>query len=123
MIDTKFADMKNIGGRYGGSITAAQFLQRFVKDTPWAHLDIAGTAMGSPAERDQPVLGLGLRRAAARPAGARQLRGVGRTLGSLLGVKMHVILSCLGYGRSSHVRSGAGFLPASGRGGTRSVME
>ncbi|RUW87496.1 leucyl aminopeptidase, partial [Mesorhizobium sp. M8A.F.Ca.ET.023.01.1.1] len=40
--------MKNIGGRYGGAIIAAQFLQRFVKDTPWAHLDIAGTAMGSP---------------------------------------------------------------------------
>ncbi|MBL8579370.1 MAG: leucyl aminopeptidase [Mesorhizobium sp.] len=47
LIDSKNADMKNIGGRYGGSITAAQFLQRFVKDTPWAHLDIAGTAMGS----------------------------------------------------------------------------
>jgi leucyl aminopeptidase len=47
LIDTKNADMKNIGGRYGGAITAAQFLQRFVKDTPWAHLDIAGTAMGS----------------------------------------------------------------------------
>jgi leucyl aminopeptidase len=49
LIDSKNADMKNIGGRYGGSITAAQFLQRFVKETPWAHLDIAGTAMGSPA--------------------------------------------------------------------------
>ncbi|MBN9036816.1 MAG: leucyl aminopeptidase [Rhizobiales bacterium] len=49
LIDSKNADMKNIGGRYGGSITAAQFLQRFVKDTAWAHLDIAGTAMGSPA--------------------------------------------------------------------------
>ncbi|MSO99352.1 MAG: leucyl aminopeptidase [Rhodospirillaceae bacterium] len=36
------ADMKNIGGGKAGSITAAQFLQRFVKDTPWAHLDIAG---------------------------------------------------------------------------------
>ncbi len=48
MIDTKNADMKNTGGRQGGSITAAQFLQRFVKDTPWAHLDIAGTAMGAP---------------------------------------------------------------------------
>lgn len=48
LIDTKNADMKNIGGRMAGSITAAQFLQRFVKDTPWAHLDIAGTAMGSP---------------------------------------------------------------------------
>jgi leucyl aminopeptidase len=48
MIDSKFADMKNTGGRYAGSITAAQFLKRFVGDTPWAHLDIAGTAMGSP---------------------------------------------------------------------------
>ncbi|MEO5373982.1 MAG: leucyl aminopeptidase [Alphaproteobacteria bacterium] len=36
------ADMKNIGGREAGSITAAQFLKRFVADTPWAHLDIAG---------------------------------------------------------------------------------
>ncbi len=48
-IDSKNADMKNIGGRPAGSITAAQFLQRFVKDTPWAHLDVAGTAMGSPS--------------------------------------------------------------------------
>ena len=49
MIDSKFADMKNTGGRYGGAITAAQFLQRFVDKTPWAHLDIAGTGMGSPS--------------------------------------------------------------------------
>jgi leucyl aminopeptidase len=48
MIDSKFADMKNTGGRWGGSITAAQLLQRFVDKTPWVHLDIAGTAMGSP---------------------------------------------------------------------------
>jgi leucyl aminopeptidase len=48
-IDSKFADMKNTGGRNGGSITAAQFLQRFVEKTPWAHLDIAGTGMGSPS--------------------------------------------------------------------------
>ncbi|MGI4956298.1 MAG: leucyl aminopeptidase, partial [Janthinobacterium lividum] len=41
------ADMKNIGGRPGGSITAAQFLKRFVGDVPWAHLDIAGTAWSS----------------------------------------------------------------------------
>jgi leucyl aminopeptidase len=47
LIDSQFADMKNIGGRFGGSITAAQFLQRFVDNTPWAHLDIAGTAMGA----------------------------------------------------------------------------
>ena len=48
MIDSKFADMKNTGGRFGGAITAAQLLQRFVDKTPWAHLDIAGTGMGSP---------------------------------------------------------------------------
>jgi leucyl aminopeptidase len=47
-IDSQFADVKNAGPRNGGSITAAQFLQRFVDDTPWAHLDIAGTAMGAP---------------------------------------------------------------------------
>ncbi len=46
-IDSKFADMKNTGGREAGSITAAQFLQRFVNDTPWAHLDIAGTGIGA----------------------------------------------------------------------------
>jgi leucyl aminopeptidase len=48
MIDSKFADMKNTGGRHGGSITAAQLLQRFVNDVPWAHLDIAGTGMNAP---------------------------------------------------------------------------
>jgi leucyl aminopeptidase len=48
LVDSKFADMKNTGGRHAGSISAAQFLQRFVNDTPWAHLDIAGTGMGSP---------------------------------------------------------------------------
>jgi leucyl aminopeptidase len=48
MIDSKIADMKNTGGKWGGSISAAQFLQRFIKDgTAWAHLDIAGTAMSS----------------------------------------------------------------------------
>jgi leucyl aminopeptidase len=47
-VDSKFADVKNSGGRSAGSITAAQFLQRFVNKTPWAHLDIAGTALGSP---------------------------------------------------------------------------
>jgi leucyl aminopeptidase len=48
MIDSKFADMKNTGGRHGGAITAAQLLQRFVGKTSWVHLDIAGTALGSP---------------------------------------------------------------------------
>jgi leucyl aminopeptidase len=49
LIDSKFADMKNTGGRHAGSITAAQFLQRFVNGAPWAHLDIAGTGMNSPS--------------------------------------------------------------------------
>lgn len=48
-IESKFADIKNTGGREAGSVTAAQFLQRFINSgMPWAHLDIAGTAMGSP---------------------------------------------------------------------------
>ncbi|MDP8996224.1 MAG: leucyl aminopeptidase, partial [Pseudomonadota bacterium] len=47
LIDSDIADMKNIGGRFGGSITGAQFIQRFVNKVPWAHLDIAGTAMDS----------------------------------------------------------------------------
>jgi leucyl aminopeptidase len=47
LIDSKTADMKNIGGRHAGAITGAQFLQRFIKDTPWAHVDVAGVAMDS----------------------------------------------------------------------------
>ncbi|MGE5547898.1 MAG: leucyl aminopeptidase [Solirubrobacterales bacterium] len=43
-IKSDIADMKNVGGREGGSITAAQFLKRFTNDVPWAHIDIAGTA-------------------------------------------------------------------------------
>lgn len=50
LIDSKVADMKNTGGRWAGAITGAQFVHRFVEnDLPWAHLDIAGTGMGSPA--------------------------------------------------------------------------
>jgi len=43
-IKSNIADMKNVGGRPAGSITAAQFIQRFVNGKPWAHLDIAGMA-------------------------------------------------------------------------------
>lgn len=43
-IKSKFADIKNIGGRAGGAITAAIFISNFVNETPWIHLDIAGTA-------------------------------------------------------------------------------
>ncbi|SSC72413.1 unnamed protein product [Ciceribacter sp. T2.26MG-112.2] len=59
MIDSKFADMRNSSGRHAGSITAAQFLKRFVKDTPWAHLDIAGTAMASPSDEINQSWGSG----------------------------------------------------------------
>lgn len=45
MINSDIADMKNVGnGRGAGSTTAAQFLKRFIGDTKWAHLDIAGVA-------------------------------------------------------------------------------
>ena len=46
MINSQFADMKNIGMGGAGSITAAQFLKRFVNKVPWVHIDIAGTATG-----------------------------------------------------------------------------
>ncbi len=46
-IDSKIADIRNIGGRPAGSITAALFLQRFVNNVPWAHMDIAPTAWTS----------------------------------------------------------------------------
>ena len=59
LIASKNADMKNIGGRHGGAITAAQFIQRFIKDTPWAHLDVAGTAMDSPRNDINPSWGAG----------------------------------------------------------------
>ena len=59
LIESKFADIKNTGGRHGGSITAASFLQRFVNDVPWAHLDIAGTGMGSPADELNQSWGTG----------------------------------------------------------------
>jgi leucyl aminopeptidase len=52
LIKSRLADMKNTGGRAAGSITAAQFLQRFIrKGTPWAHIDIAGVAL-PPAATD-----------------------------------------------------------------------
>ncbi|MDP2952760.1 MAG: leucyl aminopeptidase [Chloroflexota bacterium] len=46
---SQVADIKNAGSRWGGAITAAQFLAEFVGDTPWVHLDIAGTAMTDKA--------------------------------------------------------------------------
>jgi leucyl aminopeptidase len=58
-INSDIADMKNVGGRPAGSITAAQFLLRFVKDTPWAHLDIAGMAWSTKDTDTVPKGGTG----------------------------------------------------------------
>jgi leucyl aminopeptidase len=43
-LKTPFADLANVGGRWGGAVTAAIFLKEFAEETPWVHLDIAGTA-------------------------------------------------------------------------------
>lgn len=64
LIDSPIADMKNVGPRYGGSITAAQFLQRFVdKGVAWAHLDIAGMVWSDKpgATHDKGATGFGVR--------------------------------------------------------------
>jgi len=53
IINSDIADVKNVGNRYGGSITAAQFIQRFVNGLPWAHLDIAGMAW---SDKDAPTV-------------------------------------------------------------------
>ncbi|MGE8319524.1 MAG: leucyl aminopeptidase [Comamonas sp.] len=50
-LKSNFADMANVAGRAAGAVTAAKFLQRFVENTPWAHLDIAGTAWKSGASK------------------------------------------------------------------------
>jgi leucyl aminopeptidase len=55
-IKSEIADLKNTGGRKAGTITAAYFLREFVEDTPWAHLDIAGTAWN---ESSKPYLSAG----------------------------------------------------------------
>jgi leucyl aminopeptidase len=64
LIDSPIADMKNVGPRWGGSITAAQYLQRFVDEgTPWAHLDIAGMVWADKpgATWDKGATGFGVR--------------------------------------------------------------
>jgi leucyl aminopeptidase len=55
-INTPRADMKNVGPRWGGSITAAQFLQRYTNDVPWAHMDIAGVAW---SDKELPLMARG----------------------------------------------------------------
>ncbi|HNG33079.1 MAG TPA: aminopeptidase, partial [Blastocatellia bacterium] len=55
-IKSEIADIKNVGGRRAGTITGAYFIREFVEDTPWAHLDIAGTAWN---ENNKPHLSVG----------------------------------------------------------------
>jgi len=59
MIESKNADIKNLGGRWAGACTAAAFIKSFVKDTPWAHIDLAGTAMDAPKSEINPSWGSG----------------------------------------------------------------
>jgi leucyl aminopeptidase len=60
LIDSKVADIKNIGKRYGGAITAAWFLAEFVGDVPWVHLDIAGPAYSENGHDLGPAGGTGM---------------------------------------------------------------
>ncbi len=60
LIDSKVADIKNVGKRYGGAITAAWFLAGFVGDTPWVHLDIAGPAFSEGGNDLGPAGGTGV---------------------------------------------------------------
>jgi leucyl aminopeptidase len=76
LLNSNFADMANIGGRAGGTITAACFLSRFAKKFDWAHLDIAGTAYRSGKEkgstgRPVPLLAHFLLARAAASAGGK----------------------------------------------------
>ena len=59
MINSKFADMKNIGIGGAGSITAAQFLKRFVNKVPWVHIDIAGVTWSKTNSKLHPTGGTG----------------------------------------------------------------
>jgi leucyl aminopeptidase len=64
MIDSPIADMKNVGPREGGSITAAQFIQRFIENgVKWAHIDMAGKAWADKASTtyDKGATGFGVR--------------------------------------------------------------
>jgi leucyl aminopeptidase len=63
MNKSEIADIKNTGGRYGGAITAAQFLAEFSGDTPWVHLDIAGPFL---LKKEQSYLGKGATGVAVR---------------------------------------------------------
>jgi leucyl aminopeptidase len=81
-IKSNVADVQNVGGRYGGVITAGAFLSKFVGETPWAHLDIASTAWIDEARPYTPkgVTGVGVRLlieflSRQRPGKAKPSRG------------------------------------------------
>lgn len=59
LLKSDIADIRNVGGKGAGSITAALFLEEFVEGLPWAHLDIAGTAFGSKERGYRPKNGVG----------------------------------------------------------------
>ncbi len=60
-IKTQIADIKNVGGRWGGAITAAKFLQEFVGDVPWCHIDIAGVDLFQKGQSVQGPTGFSVR--------------------------------------------------------------
>ena len=69
-IKSTIADIVNSGGRWGGAINAAMFLKEFAEDTPWIHLDIAGTAW---MEDQKPWIAKGpIRNRTAQPGGVRE---------------------------------------------------
>lgn len=60
-IESPIADIKNVGGRWGGAITAAKFLQEFVEDVPWCHIDIAGVDLSKDNQGLKGPTGFGVR--------------------------------------------------------------
>ncbi len=78
MVESKNADIKNIGGRWAGACTAAAFLKYFVKDYALGSHRSRGHGDGCAEVGDQSELGLGLGRAPARPLRRRQVREVGK---------------------------------------------
>lgn len=60
-IKSDIADMKNVGSRWGGAITAAKFLQEFVGDTPWCHIDMAGVDLFKEGQEGKGPTGFGVR--------------------------------------------------------------
>ncbi|MEG3061167.1 MAG: hypothetical protein RR857_09600, partial [Comamonas sp.] len=94
-LKSNFADMGNVAGRAGGAVTAAKFLQRFVGDMAWAHLDIAGTAWKGGAAKGSTGRPVGLlvhyllEAAKSAPVAAKAVKGdkAGKTVKAAKPVK------------------------------------